>query len=69
MKTLEHYMNDPCVMHMQMPLREVKAIRLMIHDEIKDMTPSEVTAYYRGNAKKIRLQIKDYSFCKVETQN
>ena len=46
---LEDYMNDPSVVHMQMPLREVKAIRLMIHDEIKDMTPSEVTAYYNNN--------------------
>ena len=42
MKTLEHYMNDPSVAHMQMPLREIKAIRLMIYDEEKDMTPEEL---------------------------
>lgn len=42
MKTLEHYMNDPSVAHMQMPLREVKAIRLMIYDEEKNMTPDEL---------------------------
>ena len=59
MKTLEHYMDDPSVIHMQMPLREVKAIRLMIHDETKDMTSSEVTAYY--NESLDRLQEK-YGF-------
>jgi len=46
-KTLEHYMNDPSVVHMQMPLREVKAIRLMIHDEEKDMTPEELREHYQ----------------------
>jgi len=58
-KTLEQYMNDPSVIHMQMPLREVKAIRLMIHDEIKDMTPSEVTAYYSNNFDEMQ---KKYGF-------
>ena len=46
MKTLEDYMNDPSVSHLQMPLREVKAIRLMIYDEQKDMTPDEIRDYY-----------------------
>ena len=41
MKTLDDYMNDPGLAHLQMPLREVKAIRLMIYDETKDMTPSD----------------------------
>jgi len=48
-KTLECYMNDPSVAHLQMPLREVKAIRLMIHDEIKDMTPSERVAHVNNS--------------------
>ena len=48
MKTLEHYMNDPAVAHLQMPLREVKAIRLMIYDEEKDMTPDEIKTKYNG---------------------
>ena len=52
MKTLEQYMNDPSVTHIQMPLREVKAIRLMIHDETKDMTSSERTAYYNDSIKR-----------------
>ena len=46
MKTLEDYMNDPAVAHLQMPLREVKAIRLMIYDRQKDMTPDELREYY-----------------------
>ena len=46
MKTLEDYMNDPSVSHLQMPLREVKAIRLMIYDEQKDMTSDEIRDYY-----------------------
>ena len=49
MKTLSDYMNDPEVAHLPMPLREVKAIRLMIYDEIKGMTPSEITSYYQKN--------------------
>ena len=39
-------MNDPSVAHLQMPLREVKAIRLMIYDEQKNMTPDEIRDYY-----------------------
>jgi len=39
-------MNDPSVVNEPMPLREVHAIRLMIYDETKDMTPAERTAYY-----------------------
>ena len=46
MKTLNDYMNDPSVANEPMPLREVYAIRLMLHDRTKDMTPVERTAYY-----------------------
>ena len=53
MKTLEHYMNDPAVAHLQMPLREVKAIRLMIYDEEKDMTPDEISEKYRQLSKRM----------------
>ena len=56
MKTLENYMNDPSVAYMQMPLREVKAIRLMIHEETKDMTASERTAYYNDSIKRARAK-------------
>jgi len=37
-------MNDPDIINEPMPLREIHAIRLMIHDETKDMTPEERTA-------------------------
>ncbi|MCL2792447.1 MAG: hypothetical protein FWD87_05080 [Spirochaetaceae bacterium] len=45
-KTLDDYMNDPDIINEPMALREVHAIRLMIYDEIKDMTPEERTAYF-----------------------
>jgi hypothetical protein len=45
-KTLDDYMNDPDIINEPMALREVHAIRLMIHDETKDMTAAERTAYY-----------------------
>ena len=56
MKTLEEYMNDPSVVHMQMPLREVKAIRLMIYDEQKDMTPDEIREYYEQLAQRTQKE-------------
>jgi len=52
-KTLEHYMNDPSIVHLQMPLREVKAIRLMIYDEEKDMTPDELRERYRKHKQRL----------------
>ena len=67
MKTLEDYMNDPSVAHLQMPLREVKAIRLMIHDETKDMTSSERTDYYNESMK--RAQERGFNFKTVASAN
>jgi len=51
-KTLEDYMNDPSVAHLQMPLREIKAIRLMIYDEQKNMTPDELKKHHDQVKKK-----------------
>ena len=45
-KTLDDYLNDPDLANEPSALREVHAIRLMIHDEIKDMTTAERTAYF-----------------------
>ena len=45
-KTLDDYLNDPELANEPSALREVHAIRLMIYDEIKDMTTAEQTAYY-----------------------
>ena len=44
---LKTYMNDPDIARLEMPLREVKAIRLMIFDDTKDMTFDERNDYYR----------------------
>jgi len=57
MSKLDKYMNDPDIVNESMPLREVHAIRLMIWDEIKDMTPEERVAYY-NDANDV---IKEYS--------
>ena len=56
MKTLEDYMNDPSVSHLQMPLREVKAIRLMIYDEQKDMTSEEIKEHYKQLAERAQKE-------------
>ena len=56
MKTLEDYMNDPAVAHLQMPLREIKAIRLMIHDEQKNMTPEELREHYEKLERRMQEQ-------------
>ena len=45
-KTLDDYLNDPDIVNEPSALREVHAIRLMIHDEIQGMTTEEVTAYF-----------------------
>ena len=49
-KTLDDYLNDPDLVNEPSALREVHAIRLMIHDEIKNMTAAERTAYFNGSA-------------------
>jgi hypothetical protein len=49
-KTLEDYMNDPDLADEPDALREVHAIRLKIHDETKDMTAAEHTAYFHAGA-------------------
>ena len=49
-KTLDDYLNDPDLADEPAALREVHAIRLMIHDETKNMTVAEHTAYFKGSA-------------------
>ncbi|MDR1574238.1 MAG: hypothetical protein LBS24_08005 [Clostridiales Family XIII bacterium] len=46
-------MNDPDIAGEAMPMHEIHAIRLMIHDETKDMTPEEHTAYFRNAAREM----------------
>jgi hypothetical protein len=38
MNRYEKYMNDPKIINEPMPMCEIHAIRLMIHDDIKDMS-------------------------------
>jgi hypothetical protein len=49
-KTLEEYMSDPALANEPSALREIHAIRLMIHDETKGMTAAEHTAYFHKGA-------------------
>jgi hypothetical protein len=53
MSDLAKYMNDPDIIDEPMALREVHAIRLMINDETKDMTPEERAARTRKEAGEI----------------
>ena len=46
-KSLNEYMNDPAIINEPMPNRELYAIRLMIYDETKAMSPEEMLSYYR----------------------
>ena len=52
-KRLEEYMNDPDLANEPEALREVHAIRLMIHAETKGMTAAEHTAYFNGSAARL----------------
>jgi hypothetical protein len=49
-KTIDDYLNDPDLADEPSALREIHAIRLMIHDETKDMTVAERTAYFHERA-------------------
>ena len=49
-KIFEDYYNDPDIINELPAMREIHAARLMIHDETKDMTPEEHTAYYHEAA-------------------
>jgi len=46
-------MNDPDIANLETPLREVKAVRLMIYDDTKGMTFDERNAYYREGVEDI----------------
>jgi len=52
-KSLDDYLNDPDLANEPSALREVHAIRLMIHDETKGMTAAEHTAYFNGSAARL----------------
>ena len=50
MNDLSDYMNDPDILNEPMPLREVHAIRLMLHDKTKHMSPEEHAEYVNKEA-------------------
>lgn len=50
MNKLDKYMSDPDLVNEPLPLREIHAIRLMLHDETKHMTPEEHAAYTKKRA-------------------
>jgi hypothetical protein len=51
--TIEDYMKLPELAGEPEALREVHAIRLMIHDETKNMTAEEKRAYHNNNRKEM----------------
>jgi len=53
MSNLEKYMNDPDIINEPMALREVHAIRLMLHEEKKNLTPEKRAEHTRIVADKI----------------
>jgi len=62
-KTIDDYMNDPELVNEPSALREVHAIRLKIYDEIKNMSATEMTAYFNGST--ARLLVPDNSLPSV----
>jgi hypothetical protein len=64
MNSYEKYYNDPDLTNEPAPLREVHAIRLMIQDETKNMTPQQRIDYYRKSGEEAS---KKYGFKRVES--
>jgi hypothetical protein len=52
-KTINDYLNDPDLANEPMALREIHAIRLMIHEETKGLTAEEHTSYFKGSAARL----------------
>ena len=52
-------MNDPEIADEPQSLKEIHAIRLMIYDDIKDMSADEVKAYYK---KELDKALSKYKF-------
>ncbi len=53
MSKLDKYMHDSDIINDPMPLREVHAIRLMLHEQTAGMTPEEQTSYMHKQAQRM----------------
>ena len=53
MSDLTKYINDPDIVNEPMPLREVHAIRFMLQDETKYMSPEEHVDFINKEAQAI----------------
>jgi hypothetical protein len=61
-KSLDDYMNDPDIINEPMALREIHAIRLMIHEERKGLTIAEYNALvYDGAARFLSTENSEVS--------
>ena len=62
MNDIARYMNDPDIINEPMPLREVHAIRFMLQDKTKHMSPEEHADFVNKEAQaiidKYRLKVK-----------
>ena len=62
MSDLTKYINDPDIVNEPMPLREVHAIRFMLQDKTKHMSPEEHADFVNKEAQaiidKYRLKVK-----------
>jgi len=67
MNKFEKYMNDPEIVDEPMALREVHAIRLMIYNDTKKMTPIERKAYYNAGLDEVRKKY-NFTFVKEKAQ-
>jgi hypothetical protein len=61
-------MNESSIAHEPMPLREIHAIRLMIHDETKSMTLEERLAFRKKRADAVmeKYGLTPFSACSTE---
>ena len=58
MTRLEHYLADPALADEPLPLREIHAIRLMIHDDTQNLSADEIRAYYQAELDQAKRKFK-----------
>jgi hypothetical protein len=62
MNNYNKYLNDMDIINEPMPMREIHAIRIMLYEQTKNMTPTEHAEYFNTAAQEIidnyGLQVK-----------